>query len=344
MGKIIWKVVNIIKETKSTNTFVLKNETPRNINYQVGQFLTFLFNSKDGEIRRSYSMSSSPGIDKLVSITVKRVPNGEISRHLINHVHINDTLISIQPAGRFTIDTNVKTQRQFIFISAGTGIVPVFSLIKKILKEEPLSRILLIDQNHDESEIIFRKQLEEKQRVFAPQFKWISLLSKLQPGTLIPQKLNNFLLEKIMNEQVDREKQSLFYLCGPLSFMRMAQFTLKWMGFTEEQIKKENFTIEEVLPPPLIMDKEPKEIVIHYNDQTFRIKAVSTRNILQAALNEHISLPYSCRSGICSTCIAKCMKGKVKMSNNEVLTEKDVASGWVLTCVGYAETDVELEF
>lgn len=126
--------------------------------------------------------------------------------------------------------------------------------------------------------------------------------------------------------------------------MRMAQFTLKWMGFEDEQIKKENFTVEFVPPPPLLVDISAKKILIHYQKETFKINATYPVSILQAALDHDIQLPYSCRSGRCSSCVAKCIKGKVKMSNNEVLTEKDLENGLVLTCVGYAETDVELEF
>jgi ring-1,2-phenylacetyl-CoA epoxidase subunit PaaE len=342
MDRISWKVVDIVKETQDAYRFVLKNEADETINYQAGQFLTFIFKSKNAEIRRSYSISSTPGVDELISITVKRIPNGEVSRYLIDHTQINSTLTSIYPAGRFTIDTVPKKQRQFVFIAAGSGIVPVFSLIKKILHEEPSSNTFLIFQNHSETEIIFKKQLDEIHKRFALQFKWLDLLSKPLSGRHLQQKLNNFLLEKLVDEHIDRKKENLLYLCGPPSFMRMAHFTLKWMGFHDDQIKKENFTIEHTHPPPLISDRSPKEILIHYNKEIFKLRVAYPLSILQAALNENIQLPYSCRAGRCSSCVAKCLKGKVIMSNNEVLTEKDIEDGLVLTCVGYAENDVEL--
>lgn len=344
MDRIRWRVVEIVRETKDVHSFVLKNETGETIRYQAGQFLTFIFNGKRGEIRRSYSISSTPQIDEMITITVKRIPNGEISRHLTNHVRINDILTSICPAGRFTIETNPKLQRQFFFIAAGSGIVPVFSLIKKILNEEPLSSIFLVFQNHNESGIIFKKQLEGIRKKFGGQFKWVNFLSKPQSKLHSFHKLNNFLLEELVDEYADKEREKQFYLCGPPSFMRMAQFTLKWMGFHDDQIKKENFTVEYVPPPPSMTDFSPKKIIIHYNKKTFTIEAAYPSTILEAALNKNIQLPYSCRSGRCSSCVAKCIKGKIKMSNNEVLTEKDLHSGLVLTCVGYAESDVELAF
>ena len=344
MDRISWKVADIVSETNDAYRFVLQNEADETINYQAGQFLTFIFNSKNGEIRRSYSVSSTPGVDEQVSITVKRIPNGEVSRHLINHIHINNTLTSIYPSGRFTIETYPEKQRQFVFIAAGSGIIPVFSLIKKILHTEPWSSIFLIFQNHSETEIIFKKQLDETEQKFTPQLKWLSLLSKPLAARHSPQKLNNFLLEKLVDDHVDRKQENLFYLCGPPSFMRMAQFTLKWMGFHNDQIKKENFTVEHIHPPPLISDRSPKEILIHYNKQTFEIQVEYPLSILQAALNKNIQLPYSCRAGRCSSCVAKCIKGNVIMSNNEVLTDRDLENGLVLTCVGFAETDAELAF
>jgi ring-1,2-phenylacetyl-CoA epoxidase subunit PaaE len=136
----------------------------------------------------------------------------------------------------------------------------------------------------------------------------------------------------------------VFYLCGPPAFMRMAQFTLRLLGFSDAQIKKENFTVEYVPPPPLLTDTTPKRVTILRNDSPLHFEAAWPDTILHAAERHHISLPYSCRGGRCSTCVAKCLSGKVKMSINEVLTEKDLQDGLVLTCVGYAETDITLSF
>jgi ring-1,2-phenylacetyl-CoA epoxidase subunit PaaE len=149
--------------------------------------------------------------------------------------------------------------------------------------------------------------------------------------------------------------------------MRMAQFTLRVMGFAAEQIRQEHFTVEYVPPPPLLTDTAPKKVTVSVRQREFpavrqdqladhlqpeaetltreyQFEVAWPATILQAALNQDIPLPYSCRGGRCSTCVAKCVSGKVKMSINEVLTEKDLQEGLVLTCVGYAETDVVLRF
>jgi ring-1,2-phenylacetyl-CoA epoxidase subunit PaaE len=345
------RVKKIIRETKDTRTIQLDSADGAEVHYEAGQFLTFIFNQGNNEIRRSYSFSSTPGIDEFMAITLKRVVNGQVSRFLIDHISRDYLLTSLEPSGRFIIETNFVLQRQIFFIAAGSGITPIFSLLKKILAEEPLTNIFLIYQNHDEKSIIFRKQLEELVKRHPLQLKWINLLSKPQKNIRVKNRahvatgrLNNFLLEKIINTYLVSDREKLFYLCGPESMMRMAQFTLKLMGFADEQIRKENFTVGYVPPPPLIADSSAKDVIIHYGQKTYTIKVAYPTNILQAALNNHIQLPYSCRGGRCSTCAAKLMKGKVIMSINEVLTEKDLQGGLVLTCVGYAETDVELNF
>jgi ring-1,2-phenylacetyl-CoA epoxidase subunit PaaE len=342
MDQLKLKVRQIVRETTDTATIFLESADGKKIIYDAGQFLTFIFNREGHEIRRSYSFSSAPETDEFPAITIKRIPNGAISRFLLDHLQKGDILTALPASGRFTIDTGASLKRQVFFISAGSGIIPVFSLLKKIIKKEPLTRNTLIYQNRDEHSIIFSKPLHAMEKKNPGQLKWINLLSRPQKHPRASHRLTNFLLEKLVNTHLLTGREILFYLCGPPAFMRMAWFTLKQMGFTDDQIKKENFTIEYVPPPPLIADTGDKNIILHYQQKTFRFSVSYPTNILQAALNNGIQLPYSCRGGRCSTCVARCLKGKLKMSINEVLTEKDLRDGLVLTCVGYAETDLEL--
>jgi ring-1,2-phenylacetyl-CoA epoxidase subunit PaaE len=343
MDQIHWKVVKISPETSQASTIFLQNRTNDPVSYQAGQFLTLLFPHHGEPLRRSYSFSSTPGLDPVISITVKRVPNGTISRHLLGHVKPGDELRSLMPAGRFTIDTKPSARRQIFFFAAGSGITPIFSLLKKILNEESNTLLVLVYQNRNEKDIIFKEPLEELAKKNAGRFTWVNLLSRPAAHHRAPQKLTNFLVEQLITVLQRPGRNLLFYLCGPVSFMRMIQFTVRWMGFAENQIKKEFFTVEQIPAPPLMRDKGIKQITLHHHGDTHRFTIAYPTNILQAALNHHIALPFSCRAGRCSTCVAKCLSGNVKMSVNEVLTEDDLRNGLVLTCVGFAETDVELE-
>jgi len=337
------KVIEIIPENDHAATILLESLDGIPVVYQAGQFLTLLFVINKKEYRRSYSISSTPGIDDFLSITIKRLPNGQVSRYLLDHLKTGDTLVSLQPSGRFTLRTNSNNERLIFFIAAGSGITPIFSLLKKLLKEEKKSFVTLITQNHNERGILFKELLWEFEKNYPEQLKWISLLSRPRAKYDTGVRLTNSLLEKLIGKSSSYDKEILFYLCGPPAFMRMCQFTLRLMGFGEDQIKKEYFTVEFVPHPPFIADIAPKQIILHYGGNTYRITTAYPTNILQAALNNNIQLPYSCRGGRCSTCAVRCLKGKVKMSINEVLTDKELREGWVLTCVGFAESDLELQ-
>jgi len=345
MDTLMLNVVEILPEAADTVTILLQRADQRPLEYQAGQFLTFLFKSHNTpsadqdplsvrELRRSYSLSSTPGVDPLPAITVKRVTNGEISRYLLDHLRVGDQLTSLLPSGRFTLDNNPPL---LFFIGAGSGMTPIFSLIKQALQNMPDTRVILLSQHNDHESVLFKRQLAELATKHTERFNWINLLSNKQG------RLNNWWLEELLGKLLLNLPAPLFYLCGPPAFMRMAQFTLRVMGFKDSRIKKENFTVEYVPPPPLI-DPTPRHITIRAGDRTYQYQSAWPSTILQAGLDQHIPLPYSCKGGRCSTCVAKCLSGQVKMSVNEVLTEKDLQEGLILTCVGYAQTDVELQY
>jgi ring-1,2-phenylacetyl-CoA epoxidase subunit PaaE len=344
MDQLDWTIARIEKENEFTKTFYLKNSESETVAYLAGQFLTFLFKSDLYELRRSYSFSSAPGIDAMPSITIKRIANGAISRQFHDHLAVGDKLASLQPAGRFTIESKCADSRQFCFIAAGSGIVPIFSLIKQLLQKEPLSEVLLLNQNHDEESIIFSRQLNDWHDQFPDRLQIINILSDPLDKTQKSHRLTNDLLEILVSKWIRPQKECFFYLCGPESFMRMAQFTLRLMGFEDRQIRREYFTVQFVPPPPLSLNPLPRMVQISMGGKEFRFETRYPNTILQSALDHKIQLPYSCRGARCSTCMAKCISGNVKMSMNEVLTDQDIEQGWILTCVGYAASDVSLSF
>jgi ring-1,2-phenylacetyl-CoA epoxidase subunit PaaE len=342
MELLEWKIIQVFRETDEAITYLLDETTGKEIPYKAGQFLTFRFYHHEQEIRRSYSIASAPGIDKHIAITIKKKENGLISRYLLINWHEGSVISSLPPAGRFTIDTHPQNTRPVVFIAAGSGIVPVYGLIKTILHEEKESRVTLIYQNYNERRIIYHQALQALQRRYAGRFQRIDLLSNPTDHSIRPQRLNNALLESLVT-QWKLPVTALFYTCGPAAFMRMVQFTLRVMGVEESQMRKENFTVDHIPVPLFTMSSDPRNVILHLGPQTHPFTVAYPVTLLQAALDNNISMSYSCRAGKCAACAAQCISGKVKMSYNEVLTEKDLAEGWVLTCVGYAETDVELK-
>ncbi|AXY74515.1 oxidoreductase [Paraflavitalea soli] len=344
MDLLEWKVIRVIPEARDTISYVLEAISGAPVTYEAGQFLTFLLDYHGQEIRRSYSLGSTPGIDEQPFITVRKKENGAISRYILEHWHVGTLVSSLPPSGRFTLSTDPGHRRQVFFLAAGSGIVPVFALLKQLLRDESHSQVVLLYQNHDENNIIYHGAIQQLEMLFPARFTRIDLLSHPILPDLPHQRLNNGLFELLINRNLHPGPHpTLYYTCGPASFMRMVQFTLRVMGVEEEYIRKENFTVETVPPPAFTIDMAPRRVQVRRGEQHHEFTVAYPTTILQAALNQHIKLPYSCKGGRCSACTARCLSGTVKMNMNEVLTEKDLQNGLILTCVGYAETDLILE-
>lgn len=340
MEHIHFRIIKIKQETSEAKSYFLEEINQKKVDYKAGQFLTLLVNVNNKDVRRSYSLCAAPGVDDHMFFTIKRVENGELSRHLLTHLREGDILTSLPPTGRFVIEYIERDL--LVFIAAGSGITPVFSLVKHVLHSFTKGKVLLVYQNRTEDEAIFRQDFQQLQRLHPERFVFREIFSQPTSNDYMSQRLNNNLLENILLKEI-KEKSVGFYLCGPEAFMRMAQFTLKVMGFDQELIKKENFYAT-APPPPLMTDTTPRNVTIHYNNNTYQVQVAYPQSILDAALKNNISLPFSCRGGRCSTCTSRCTSGHIKMSINDVLTPKDLADGLILTCVAYAESDVELTF
>ncbi|GAB2607285.1 2Fe-2S iron-sulfur cluster-binding protein [Spirosoma areae] len=333
------RVVRIVSETTNTNSYFLEALNGKPVSYQAGQFLTLILEHHGHQARRSYSLSSAPS-EKLLRLTIKRVQNGEISRYLHDTLQVGDVLTSLYPAGRFTLDEDQPGD--FVLFGAGSGITPLFALLKHILQTNPTQRVTLLYSNPNERSIIFRKELDDLQHQHPERFRLLYLLSNpSEEWQDLRGRLNNVMLERLLPELIGTSKREelQIYSCGPADYMRMVQFTLVFSRFRSDQIRRENFVIEPiVLTPPPAFAKD-RTVLLKFRNREIDIQVPAYKSILQAALDEGVPLPYSCRGGRCSTCMAYCRAGRVHMTVNDVLTERDLAEGWVLTCTGYPESD-----
>jgi len=319
-------------ELPDAATFFLKELSGKKVNYKAGQFITLVFSHHDEEIRRSYSLSSSPDED-LLSITVKRIANGEISRFMLTKVKPGDILNAVEPAGRFTI-ADSEIEKDIFLFAAGSGIVPIFSQLKYALSRAGKSRLILIYSNQNEQSVLFKQDLDELAANHLDRFVIVHLLSS--EGN----RLNNLSVEALVRKNAIYElPKAEFYTCGPFGYMRMIRLTLLFMGLEPGQIRKENFVLETIPVTQSLINFPPRNIRIHFINETYDVMVGENQSILQAALQNNIPLPYSCRVGDCSTCAAKCKSGTVEMVKNNVLTDADLATGWILTCTGHPVTD-----
>jgi ferredoxin-NADP reductase len=306
--------------------------------YKAGQFITLVFNHRKEEIRRSYSLSSMPG-DRLLAITVKRISNGEISRFLLTKIKPGDLIRAVEPAGRFIV-SNPEAKKDIFFFAAGSGIVPVYGQLRSLLGTPGESSAVLVYSNRDEGSILFRAELDQLAKANPERLTIIHLLSSEA------RRLTNQMVEQLVKKHLEYDTgKAEFYTCGPFDYMRMIRLTLLYMGFDAGQIRKENFVLETIPVPVTAISYLPRTIRIHFNKETYDLVAGENQSILQAALQNNIQLPYSCRTGDCSTCSAVCISGKIEMTTNNVLTNTDLAAGWILTCTGHPVTDdVVVEF
>ena len=332
------RVDGIKWELPDTATFYLVEKIVRPVPYRAGQFLTFVFNHHGEEIRRSYSLSSSPDDDRL-AITIKRISNGEISRFLLSKIKVGDILTAVKPAGVFTVG-NYEAAKDLVYFAAGSGIAPVLSHLKYILNRQGKSKLHLLYSNRDKHSILFYNELNELAAKYPDRLNITYLLSSKA------NRLNNYKVEQLVKQQLQFSADiAEFYICGPFVYMRMITLTLLYMGIEPWQIRKENFVLETVPVGGILRTYPPRSIRINYMGEWHDIQVGENQSILQAALQNNIQLPYSCRHGICSACVAHCKSGEVEMTKNEVLTDADLAAGRILTCTGHAITDgVEITF
>jgi ring-1,2-phenylacetyl-CoA epoxidase subunit PaaE len=336
------RIRKIIPQTPEAATFEFETTNGTPLSYRPGQFLTLLVTLNGRELRRSYSFSSTPGIDPYPAVTIKRVANGEVSRYLLTHWREGDQVTALPPAGRFTLDPAPETPRDVFLIGAGSGITPLFSLLKALLRDEPDSRITLIYSNQNEHTALFWREINALTQMHA-NLTTIHLLGDPTPATRpYLGRLNIGLLERLVTEHLHfGRERAQFYVCGPFAYMRMVRMTLIFMQFREEQIHRENFVVEALSAAkgPAPRDPSPRQVTLHVKNRTFHLVVPGDRTILQVALEHDVPLPYSCLGGVCSTCSALCTEGKVRMTLNEVLTARDLDAGWVLTCTGYPDSE-----
>lgn len=331
----------IHEEVEGFKTFEFEND--HGINCKAGQYLSFVHETIHEEIRRSYSVISAPLLNEPLAIGVKRIQNGAFSRSLTDHAKPGDVLYTTGPGGFFILPENIQHYKQIFFFAAGSGITPVFSLIKTCLHLHPNIDVVLIYSNASPQKTIFYNALLQLEALFPNSFH-LQFLFSIDP-VLNKARLNResltFLVKKY---SIATGYETQFYICGPEAYMRMCTYTLQEEKFPKENIRRENFSIEKIVPPKsLPPDQFPHGVIIHHEGTEYQFTVQFPDTILKSAKRNGIVLPYSCETGRCGSCAAKCMKGKVWLSYNEVLTERDLDNGVTLTCVGHpVGGDVEL--
>jgi ferredoxin-NADP reductase len=338
------RITAIQRETADCSSFFLAPADGNAIDYQPGQFLTFVFAGVAGEQRRSYSISSARVLGEPLAITVKRLENGAWSRLLVDKAKPGDILITTGAAGFFVLPINIEVYQQFFFMVAGSGITPVLPMIKNLLHFYPHTRVILIYSNRSAAAAIFYEQLQLLSATFSKRLVVEFLFSTA--FNLERARLSKWLLAALLRQYgTSPVLRTLFYTCGPFDYMRMVTITLLEEGVPLQHIRKENFAPQEPIVGSVPPDVHEHLVVIQLQHQRYPLRVKYPSTILQTAKAAGIALPYSCEAGRCGSCAATCVSGRVWMSYNEVLLDEEIAKGRTLTCTGYpVGGDVYLAF
>jgi ring-1,2-phenylacetyl-CoA epoxidase subunit PaaE len=330
------RVKEVIRETPDAITIVFEHPEKDPLPYKAGQYITCICEFDGKEERRCYSLNTSPHGEDLPAITIKKDPEGKVSNFLFDHIKAGDVIKTLPPAGNFTTEFHQANKRHLVMIAGGSGITPLMSILLSTIIKEPESFITLIYANRDEGSIIFKKRLEKLAIEKPEQLRIVHVLSKPSddwPG--IKGRLTEETLKKILDESPQYEN-SEYFICGPAGLMQMSENFLIARGIGRDKIRKERFTVEETEKEP--GNVVPGDVTVLLNNQEYTFHVKPDKTILEAALDNDIDMPYSCQSGICTTCRCMRLEGEVKMDEDEGLTDEEISEGYVLICVGHPLT------
>lgn len=340
------RVKERIQETPEAVSLVL--EIPADLkgkyHYQAGQFVTFFLNIGGEQLARSYSLASSPVTDPDFKITVKKVPGGRGSNFLCEQVKAGDTLMTTPPAGLFFRPSLEAKGMHYFLFAAGSGVTPVYSIMKTVLSASPLNHVTLVYGNRNEDTIIYQKEIETWAQKHPAQLDVIHVLSK--PGFNWPGRrgrIDRTFLCELLEMPHSGPPAREYYLCGPIEFMHVVRNTLLENGVAKELIKEENFGVAVHKPGPAVKDswtfigpdqvaEAPEKIIAQINGEVFEVAAVSGKSVLETLLENGAQPPYSCMDGACMACLGKVQEGRVYQEDPGILSDDNIANCETLTC------------
>jgi ring-1,2-phenylacetyl-CoA epoxidase subunit PaaE len=306
--------------------------------FLAGQYTTIKLKLDGEEIRRAYSICSSPESGEF-RIGVKAVKGGAFSQLANAKLKAGDNLEVGTPEGKFTFNPDADRTRNYAAFVAGSGITPVLSIIQSVLKSEPKSSFVLVYGNKNPEGTMFHQLLHDLQQKYVARFfvHYVYSQAKIEDELFgrIERSTVNFVL-KNKHKELQFEK---FYLCGPEEMINTVSDVLKESNVKESSIKFELFTpsAEENQIKKALGGHSKITVLVDDEETTFEMSQKQT--ILEAALKQGIDAPYSCQGGICSSCLARITSGTAEMSKNSILTDGEIAAGLILTCQAHPTSE-----
>lgn len=305
--------------------------------FKAGQFVNLSLSINGESVTRSYSLSSAPEHDLHPAITVKAVEGGIMSNYILNHAEeIGEWEIN-GPHGFFHVTTETQTCKWVVLVGGGSGITPLYSILKHLLLTSA-TNILLVDSNKNEADVIFANVMAYMQEIFSDRLKIVQVFSGAAEtrtanwSEIIEGRLSRIRLKKIITQYLgDEYLNAQYFVCGPYGLLQLATEVVSGLEIPHHQLQQEYFQpkAEEItVSLPQVM----QEVLIHHREQSNLLEVDPGKTILEAALEDHVPVQYSCKNGTCGICIGKLTSGNVHMTQNYALQQEQLKQGFVLLC------------
>lgn len=337
--KLIVKEIKIETEKAVSIVFDIPQELSEEFKFIPGQYITVRITLEGKEVRRSYSICSSPESGEL-RVAVKEVKNGLFSNYATQQLKEGDTLEVSPPEGKFILQTATSHQRNYAAFAAGSGITPIMSMIKSVLFKETHSTFVLVYGNKSAEDTIFKSEIDELLAKYPERFFATYVFSqKLIDGAILG-RIEKSIVNLILKNKFKHLSFDGFYLCGPEEMVEIVTNTIKENDYPASKIHFELFTSTYTSGAITAKNLDGNtEITVLLDDEETTFEMSKKKMILTAALDEGLDAPYSCQGGICSSCLAKVTEGKAIMDKNTILSEDEIEDGLILTCQAHPVTE-----
>jgi ring-1,2-phenylacetyl-CoA epoxidase subunit PaaE len=335
------KIADIYKETKdcSVVSFDIPSDLRHDFKFKPGQYLTLRISINDQDIRRSYSLCSSP-LENKWQVAVKKINGGLFSAYVNDSLKIGDVIDVMTPSGKFTSEGLPFQNKNYIAFAAGSGITPILSMIKTFLANENESTFKLFYLNRSVKSIIFKEAIEQLKNTYFDRFEIFHFLTKEHRSIeLLNGRFTKEKLEIITKNIINIPTTDECFICGPEQMIFLVRDELIAAGLDKNKIHYELFTSgiteEDKARMAKIAEKkvDGTDVTIIDGGKEFHfVMDDDFDNILDGALAAGADLPFACKGGVCSTCKCKVISGTVEMKVNYSLDENEVAKGLVLSC------------
>jgi ring-1,2-phenylacetyl-CoA epoxidase subunit PaaE len=343
-------IADIRRETPDciSIAFTVPEELKTAYSFKQGQNLTLRTVMDGEEVRRSYSICSSPHENEL-RVAIKKAPYGKFSGWANNMLKQGDVLEVMPPTGTFYTDLDPAHKKKYLAFAAGSGITPVISIIKTTLATEPNSTFTLVYGNQSRTSIIFKEQLEALKNQYMSRLAIHFILSREQTETdIYCGRIDNAKLDQLSQQLINVPAMDDIFICGPEQMIFTVQHWLQQHGIDKKKIHFELFTTpgqktETGVPKPDVRKEaghvQQSQVTVKLDGIAFDFELpFEGQTILEAALQQGADLPFSCKGGVCSTCKARLLEGQVEMDINYALEQEEVEQGYILTCQSHPRT------